>query len=102
MKLDNPLRHPFRVRRVEKPRAEGRFNLSNGRRLGFAEYGDPWARWCCGATARPVPGANSRCSVDALPRSSACALSWWSGRARVCRLRTGTAPWPSGPPTWQM
>ncbi len=41
MKLDNPLRHPFRVRRVEKPRAEGRFNLSNGRRLGFAEYGDP-------------------------------------------------------------
>ena len=41
MKLDNPLRHPFRVRRVERPRAEGRFNLPNGRRLGFAEYGDP-------------------------------------------------------------
>jgi pimeloyl-ACP methyl ester carboxylesterase len=41
MKLDNPLRHPFRVPRVEKPREEGRFNLPNGRRLGFAEYGDP-------------------------------------------------------------
>ena len=24
-----------------KPREEGRFNLPNGRRLGFAEYGDP-------------------------------------------------------------
>ena len=41
MKLTNPLRHPFRVRRVEKPRADGRFYLPNGRRLGFAEYGDP-------------------------------------------------------------
>jgi len=40
----NPMnlwRHPFRVPRVEKPRAEGRFYLANGRRLGFAEYGDP-------------------------------------------------------------
>ena len=55
MKLDNPLRHPFRVRRVEKPRAEGRFYLPNGRRLGFAEYGDPSGAvvlWCHG-----TPGA---------------------------------------------
>ena len=41
MKLTNPLRHPFRVGRVEKPCEEGLFNLPNGRRLGFAEYGDP-------------------------------------------------------------
>ena len=55
MKLDNPLRHPFRVGRVEKPRAEGRFYLPNGRRLGFAEYGDPSGAvvlWCHG-----TPGA---------------------------------------------
>jgi pimeloyl-ACP methyl ester carboxylesterase len=55
MRLSNPLRHPFRVRRVEKPRAEGRFYLPNGRRLGFAEYGDPSGAvvlWCHG-----TPGA---------------------------------------------
>jgi pimeloyl-ACP methyl ester carboxylesterase len=55
MKLSNPLRHPFRVPRVEKPREEGRFNLPNGRRLGFAAYGDPSGAvvlWCHG-----TPGA---------------------------------------------
>ena len=41
MRPTNPWRHPFRVPRVEKPRAEGRFYLANGRRLGYAEYGDP-------------------------------------------------------------
>jgi len=47
----NPWRHPFRVPRVEKPRAEGRLYLSNGRRLGYAEYGDPSGAvvlWCHG------------------------------------------------------
>ena len=38
---NNPWRHPFRVPRIEKPRAEGRFHLTGGRRLGYAEYGDP-------------------------------------------------------------
>jgi pimeloyl-ACP methyl ester carboxylesterase len=41
MKPSNPMRHPFGVPRVEKPRAEGRFRLSDGRRIGYAEYGDP-------------------------------------------------------------
>ncbi len=41
MKLSNPLRHPPGVPRVEKPRAEGRFPLSDGRGLGYAEFGDP-------------------------------------------------------------
>ncbi|MBV9090605.1 MAG: alpha/beta hydrolase [Mycobacteriaceae bacterium] len=41
MNPPNPWRHPYRVPRVEKPRAEGRFYLPNGRRLGYAEYGDP-------------------------------------------------------------
>jgi pimeloyl-ACP methyl ester carboxylesterase len=41
MRLSYPMRHPFRVPRVEKPRAEGRFYLPDGRRLGFAEFGDP-------------------------------------------------------------
>ncbi len=55
MRPSNPLQHPFRVPRVDKPRAEGRFHLSNGRRLGFAEFGDPSGAvvlWCHG-----TPGA---------------------------------------------
>ena len=39
--MTNLMRHPYRVPRVEKPRAEGRFYLPTGRRLGFAEFGDP-------------------------------------------------------------
>ena len=39
MKLTNPLRHPPGVPRVEKPRAEGQFHLTDGRRLGYAEFG---------------------------------------------------------------
>lgn len=35
------MRRPFQVARAEQPRAEGRFNLPTGRRLGYAEYGDP-------------------------------------------------------------
>ena len=31
MRMTNPMRHPFRVPRVEKPRAEGRFYLPTGR-----------------------------------------------------------------------
>ena len=73
MKLTNPLRHPFRVGRVEKPCEEGRFNLPNGRRLSFAEYGDPsgavvlWqlgAPESCGALTRS-PTA-SRASLTAV------------------------------------
>jgi pimeloyl-ACP methyl ester carboxylesterase len=41
MRPNNPWRHPFCVSRIEKPRAEGRFRLAGGRRLGYAEYGDP-------------------------------------------------------------
>jgi hypothetical protein len=41
LSVDNPWRHPFGVPRIEKPRAEGRLYLPNGRRLGYAEYGDP-------------------------------------------------------------
>ena len=37
----NLWRHPFRVPRTEQPRVEGRFCLDGGRRLGYAEYGDP-------------------------------------------------------------
>jgi len=39
--MTNWMRHPFRVPRVEKPRTEGRFDLPTGRRLGYAEFGDP-------------------------------------------------------------
>jgi pimeloyl-ACP methyl ester carboxylesterase len=55
MKLDNPLQHPFRVPRVEKPCVEGCFNLPDGRRLGYGEFGDPSGAvvlWCHG-----TPGA---------------------------------------------
>jgi len=41
MELRNPFRHPPGVPRVEIPRAEGRFRLSDGRGLGYAEFGDP-------------------------------------------------------------
>ncbi|WP_137145819.1 alpha/beta fold hydrolase [Mycolicibacterium sp. CR10] len=37
----NPWRHPPGVPHCEPPRAEGRFFLPDGRRLGYAEYGDP-------------------------------------------------------------
>ncbi len=41
MSPSNPWRHPPAVPRCEKPRAEGRFYLPGGRRLGYAEFGDP-------------------------------------------------------------
>jgi hypothetical protein len=41
MSPSNPWRHPPAVPRCEKPRAEGRFFLPGGRRLGYAEFGDP-------------------------------------------------------------
>lgn len=37
----NPWRHPFLVPAITEPRAEGRLYLPDGRRLGYAEYGDP-------------------------------------------------------------
>ncbi len=37
----NPWRHPPGVPRCEPPRAEGCFFLPGGRRIGYAEYGDP-------------------------------------------------------------
>lgn len=39
--IANPFRHPPGVPRSDEPRAEGRFHLAGGRRLGYAEYGDP-------------------------------------------------------------
>jgi pimeloyl-ACP methyl ester carboxylesterase len=41
MSPTNPWRYPPGVPRCEPPRAEGRFFLSGGRRLGYAEFGDP-------------------------------------------------------------
>src|ERR1700754_2468608 len=41
MSPSNPWRHRFRVPRIDGPRIEGRFRLSGGRRLGYAEFGDP-------------------------------------------------------------
>jgi len=41
LSVPNPWRHPIGVPRIERPRAEGRLYLPNGRRLGYAEYGDP-------------------------------------------------------------
>ena len=37
----NPWRHPPGVPRCEPPRAEGCFFLPDGRRIGYAEYGNP-------------------------------------------------------------
>ena len=37
----NPWRRPPGVPTIENPRAEGRFHLPDGRRIGYAEYGDP-------------------------------------------------------------
>src|SRR5271165_5404303 len=66
MELSNPLRHPPGVPRVEIPRAEGRFHLSDGRGLGYAEFGDPagpvvlWFHGTLGARRQfPVLGRRS-------------------------------------------
>ena len=72
MSPDNPWRHPFRVPRIEKPRAEGRFHLTGGRRLGYAEYGDPsgpvvlWVPWHPRRPA-PVPAARPARRREARP-----------------------------------
>lgn len=39
--VSNPWRHPPGVPRCEPPRAEGAVFLPDGRRIGYAEYGDP-------------------------------------------------------------
>ncbi|MDZ4354045.1 MAG: hypothetical protein U1B81_15655, partial [Arthrobacter sp.] len=41
MSPSNPWRHPPGVPRCEPPRAEGCFFLPDGRRIGYAEYGNP-------------------------------------------------------------
>jgi len=63
MKPTNPMREPPLVPRVEKPRAEGQIQLSDGRHLGYAEYGDPngpvvlWFHGTLGARRQfPVAG----------------------------------------------
>jgi hypothetical protein len=58
--MDNPLRHPPGVPRVEKPRAEGQFHLADGRRLGYA-----------GSTAPSARGANSWPKAGVRPKTSA-------------------------------
>jgi pimeloyl-ACP methyl ester carboxylesterase len=69
MKLSNPLRHPPGVPRVEKPRVEGRFPLSDGRGLGYAEFGDPsgpvvlWFHGTLGAR-RQFPVLGRRAAED--------------------------------------
>jgi len=86
----NPWRHPFRVPRVEKPRTEGRLYLPNGRRLGYAEYGDPAGAvvlWC---TAHPADAASFLCSAGVRPKGSGSAWFSSSGPGRACRIRTPT------------
>ncbi|KWX68263.1 alpha/beta fold hydrolase [Mycobacterium sp. NAZ190054] len=39
--MSNPWRHPPGVPRCEPPRAEGAVFLPDGRRIGYAEFGDP-------------------------------------------------------------
>jgi pimeloyl-ACP methyl ester carboxylesterase len=41
MNMLNLWRRPPGVPAIENPRAEGRFHLPDGRRIGYAEYGDP-------------------------------------------------------------
>ncbi len=59
MRFDDLL-HPIGVAPAEPPRIEGRFNLPGGRRLGYAEYGDPagavvlWFHGCPGGR-RQIP-----------------------------------------------
>jgi hypothetical protein len=72
MSPSNPWRHPPGVPRCEKPRAEGRFYLPGGRRIGYAEYGDPS---CCGVMAPLGAAASCHWSAGAQQRSLACASS---------------------------
>jgi pimeloyl-ACP methyl ester carboxylesterase len=69
MELSNPFRHPPGVPRVAKPPAEGRFNLSDGRGLGYAQFGDPtgpvvlWFHGTLGAR-RQFPALGRRAAED--------------------------------------
>jgi pimeloyl-ACP methyl ester carboxylesterase len=69
MELSNPFRHPPGVPRVEKPPAEGRFNLADGRGLGYAQFGDPtgpvvlWFHGTLGAR-RQFPALGRRAAED--------------------------------------
>jgi pimeloyl-ACP methyl ester carboxylesterase len=69
MELSNPFRHPPGVPRVKKPPAEGRFNLSDGRGLGYAQFGDPtgpvvlWFHGTLGAR-RQFPALGRRTAED--------------------------------------
>jgi pimeloyl-ACP methyl ester carboxylesterase len=42
--MQNPWKHPIGVPAAKEPRVEGRFHLAGGRRLGYAEFGDPRGR----------------------------------------------------------
>ena len=92
MSPTNPWRHPPGVPRCEQPRAEGRFFLPGGRRLGYRRVRRPVrGESFSGSTARLAAGASSRSSGAALLRSSACASCWWSDRDRACPTRTPTS-----------
>ena len=88
--MDNPLRHPPGVPRVEKPRAEGQFHLSDGRRLGYAEFGDPagpvvlWFHGTLGARRQFLARGG------APPKRSASASSSSSDRAPAFPIPTAT------------
>ena len=89
--MDNPLRHPPGVPRVEKPRAEGQFLLADGRRLGYAEFGDPtgpvvlWFHGTLGARRQFL--AKGRRAAET---GSACVSSSSSDRAPGCPILTAT------------
>lgn len=78
MKLTNPLRHHFRVRRVEKPRQEGRFNSLAAADLASPSTATPRARWCYGVTAHRAPGPSSA--------HTGPTIRWDPGTLSICAL----------------
>jgi hypothetical protein len=95
------MRHPFGVPRIENPLAEGRFHLRDGRRLGYAEFGDPsgavvlWFHGTLGAR-RQFPMLGRRAAEKLGLRVVVVERP-----ARGCPIRTATPRWPTGSSTWR-
>jgi pimeloyl-ACP methyl ester carboxylesterase len=106
MRPNKPWRHPFGVPRIEKPCAEGLFHLPGGRRLGYAEYGDPSgpvALWFHGTPGRrrqfPLLGRRAAeklgLRVVLVERPGSGAVSRPSSTTCACSGGTGASGWPT-------
>ena len=84
---------------LDRPRLEGSVAVRDGRRLSFAEFGNP--RGAAIVWMHGTPGARRQIPVEAgrSPRSTTCGSSASTARASGPRPRTSTATSSTGPAT---